>query len=199
MCQVNRTKIWRHKNVTHEKFWTRKYFCYGICVYVCACVHFSIHVHTLCNAMSSLINTVTPPACDPCKQDHCEPKTETVTVSSTPVSCIAPSPVVECIQTEYMMEPLISTTTVIASQSPTNDDSLDQSQKSGGSSTAWMVVAIVFLVIALTAIALSIIMGYLLHKKTRAMENSSPSNSGTDSKKLVEESIVSRSSYIKMK
>ena len=164
-----------------------------------------------CNTVSSLINTVTPPASDPCKQEHCEPKTETVTVSSTPASSIAcectdhkketdfvtitsaPSPVVDCIQTEYIREPLTITTTITASQSPSSDDSLEQSQKSVGSSMAWMVVAVVFLLIALSAIVLSIIMGYLLHKKTKAMENTSACTVGANSKKLVEGGKVSGS------
>ena len=91
---------------------------------------------------------------------------------------------------------MIITTMVIVTQSPRSDDSLEQGQNSGGSSTAWMVVAIIFLVIALSAIALSIIMGYLLHKKTRVMENSNAPNFGTNSKKLVEEGNVSGSTCI---
>ena len=88
---------------------------------------------------------------------------------------VAPSPVIEC------------------TQSPSSEDSLEQGQKSGGSSMAWMVVAIVFLIIALSTIVLTTVMGYLLYKKTRVMENSNESKFGTNVKNIIEEGKVSGS------
>ena len=68
-----------------------------------------------------------------------------------------------------------------AAQTPANG-MVDQGSKSSGSQTAWMMVAILFLVIAITAIVLSTFMGYLLYKKTKTFKGSFTARSDYDTK-----------------
>ena len=89
---------------------------------------------------------------------------------------------VQCSQTEYEKETVTLTTTasaVTVTVDHTPDNGIvDQSSKSDGSQTAWMVAAIVSFVIAVSAIVLSIFLGYFLHRKRKRVEKSTiaPSN-----------------------
>ena len=64
------------------------------------------------------------------------------------------------------------------------NESLNQSLKRERSSSVWIALATLFLVMATSVIALSILMGCILHKKTKTQENSSTciaaSSSGTN-------------------
>ena len=61
------------------------------------------------------------------------------------------------------------TKTVVVSQT-SNNPSLEQNQGSEGSTLAWMVATILLLLIAFSAIFLSISAGYLLYKKTKSLK-----------------------------
>ena len=57
----------------------------------------------------------------------------------------------------------------------------DQTLKSETPNTAWIVLAILFLVMAVSGFVVSIIMGYVLYKKTNTLEKSSISTSAPTS------------------
>ena len=75
-----------------------------------------------------------------------------------------------------------------------NNVLLDQSLNAEGSTTAWMVVAILFLVITISAIVLNVIMGYLLHKKAKTLKLPSAAASGTATKESAKEGTLIHSS-----
>ena len=73
------------------------------------------------------------------------------------------------VETQTITVSHISTTTVVVSQTPENVY-LDQALKPEGSKTAWMVVAILFLVIAISSVTFSAILGYIVCKRVKIME-----------------------------
>ena len=145
---------------------------------------------TLTTTTPSLVSVQSVPA-------TCEVETKTITVSAT-LTTTTPSSYVQCTQAVYKTQPQIITvqhtftTTVVVSQTP-NDSSLDQGLKGEGSTMAWMVVAILFLITTISAIVLSTIMGYLLHKKGKTLEVSSAVASGSATKESAQGGTVSHS------
>ena len=164
---------------------------------------------------SILINAVPFVASVPNVQAPCEVETKTITVSANPTSVVAckftdnmvetevvtatPSSCVQYTQAHYKTEPQIITipytftTTVVVSQTQ-NNVSLGQSLKAEGSTTAWMMVAILFLLIAISAIVLNVIMGYLLHKKAKCLKISNGVASEIATKESAKEGTVSHTS-----
>ena len=96
-------------------------------------------------------------------------KTETITASSTCAIANTQAPCTKETDVITVLHPLAVTVTV--DHTPDNA-MVDQSSKSDGSQTAWMVAAIVFFVIAVSAIVLSIFLGYFLRRKGNAVEKS---------------------------
>ena len=94
------------------------------------------------------------------------PGLTTVTVTITATSC-------------YMAE-----TTSFTMNSTPDNSMVDQSLQSDGSLSAWMAVAIVLLVIAVSAIFLSIFVGYFSHKKMKTLEISLAAVSSANNKEL---------------
>ena len=145
------------------------------------------------------INTVPSAASVLNVQATCEVETLTITVSATPISVVTThTSCVQSTQADYKIKPqnvTISynfTTTVTVSQTP-NSVLLDQCLKAEGSTTAWMVVAILFLIITISAIVLNVIMGYLLHKKAKTPKISSAAALGSVTKESAKEGTVSHS------
>ena len=68
----------------------------------------------------------------------------------------------------------------------------DQSLQSNGSLTAWMAVTILFIVIAVSAITLSIFVGYFWYKKIMTLEKSLAAFSATNTKELLTQGIKVR-------
>ena len=115
-------------------------------------------------------------ASSPCQET---PHTETVTVTSSFKSTLTNSQMDYTVKTEVVtvLRPL-----------ETSNGPVDQSSKSDGSQVVWMVVVILLLGIAISSIALSIFMGYLLHKKTKT---TSTVVSYSDNKETAEQGKVS--------
>ena len=67
----------------------------------------------------------------------------------------------------------------------------DHSLQSDGSLTKWMVLAILFIVIAVSAITLSIFVGYFSYKKIKTLEKSLTAISATNTKELLTQGTVS--------
>ena len=106
--------------------------------------------------------TATSTATVPCTETKLLLDTCTAAITVTSASTV------QCSQADlHSLE-----TTITVNQTPGNAV-IDQSSKSSGSQTVWMVVAILFLVIAISAIVLSMFMGYLLHKKNKTIKISS--------------------------
>ena len=61
-----------------------------------------------------------------------------------------------------------------------------------------MVVAILFLVIAILAIVLNIIMGHFLRKKMKTLESLKAAASGADAKEFFKQGKVSNSKQVKL-
>ena len=163
------------------------------------------------------MNTVPTMASVQNVQATCEVEMKTITVSATPTSVVSfvctdnmvttkiftvtatPSSCAQSAQANYTMKPQIITipcaftTTVVVSQTP-NNLSLEQSLKAEGSTTAWMVVAILFLLIAIFVIVLNAIMGYHLHKKANYLRISNGAASEVATEKSAKEGTVSHSS-----
>ena len=78
------------------------------------------------------------------------------------------------------------TNSVTINSTPDNP-MVDQSLQSDGSMTVWVVVTILFIVIAVLAITLSIFVGYFSHKKIRTLKNSLAAISATHTKELLTE------------
>ena len=108
--------------------------------------------------------------------------TGTVTMTDTVNNTPANGPSVDCtlLDTAIDTQTLIVTAsctptiafsqgTVIMNSSPDNG-LVDQSGTSDVSCTMWMVIAVLFLIIAIFAIVLSAVLGFLLHKKSSTMK-----------------------------
>ena len=105
--------------------------------------------------------TMTATNSDPCTSDtihatYYAAKTDTITILHAPA------------------------TTVIVNHTP------DETSKSDRSLTVWMVVAILFIVIAISAIAFSISLGYVFHKKINTLKNSTIATSATNTELVTE-------------
>ena len=77
-------------------------------------------------------------------------------------------------------------TTGTVSHTP-NSGMVDQGSRSNGSQTVWMVVAILFIMIALSTTVFNIFLGYILLKKINTLKNSSTATSATRIMELVTE------------
>ena len=112
----------------------------------------------------------------PCQET---PRTETVTVTASFKSTL----------TNSQMDCTVKTETVtVLRPLETSNGPVAQSLKSDGSQVVWMVVVILLLAIAISSIVLSIFMGYLLHKRTKA---TSTVVSHSDNKETAEQGKVS--------
>ena len=115
-----------------------------------------------------------------CSQVDCKMETQTVTIAASSTCAIAENQATCTADTETVtiLHPLATTVTV--NYTPDNA-MMGQSSNSNGSQTVWMAVAILFMVIATSAIVFSIFMGCLLHKKVKAFKRSTTEdcNNGT--------------------
>ena len=127
---------------------------------------------------------------------HCSKvgsKMETQTVTITAFSnCQA-----ACTETETVtiLHPLATTVTV----KYTPDNAIvGQSSTSDGAQTVWMVVAILFIMIATFAIVFTTFMGCLLHKKANTFKHSTTEDCNNDTTKSAKEGKISCNKWLKM-
>ena len=125
---------------------------------------------------------------------HFAAETPTVTVTATSTATVL------CTETKLMVDANTAALVTLASNVPQSEMDLhflgttitvyqtpsnamvDKGATSSGSLTVWMVVAILFLVIAIAAIVLSTLLGYILYKKTTTFKGSFTANSDHDTK-----------------
>ena len=89
---------------------------------------------------------------------------------------------------------MVTTASVVPCQQESN--LADKSSDSDGSQAVWVVVAILFLVIAVSAIVSSTFLGYLLHKKVKNHGNASTAASSTGTNRSVGEGKISNTQCI---
>ena len=123
-------------------------------------------------------------------------KTETITVLQISTATIVLSQIISshsCTQvgspvteTQAITVSHVSTATVVVSQTP-NNIFLSETSKYAGSQSAWMVAAILFIIISILAVILSLILGYLLFKKDKIPEKPNTSSSSQQHRKPLPE------------
>ena len=112
--------------------------------------------------------------------------TETQTVTITASSTFAINQLSCATETETLI--ILHTLATTTPESHTPDDAMvDQCSTSSGSQTVWMVVAIVFFVIAASAIILSIFLGYFLHRKGKILDKSTTATANPNTMEVVTE------------
>ena len=109
-------------------------------------------------------------------------ETETLTITATPSYCIQ----------SRLADDKTETETVTITHTVTNE-SLNQSLKCERSSSVWIALATLFLVMAISAIVLNIVMGCILQRKMKILENSSTciTVSSSDTNDPIKEGTVS--------
>ena len=109
-------------------------------------------------------------------------ETETITITATPSYCVQ----------SRLADNKTETETITISHTLTNE-CLNQSLKCERSSTVWIALATFFLVMAISAIVLSILMGCILRRKMKTLENSSTciTVSSSDTNDPIKEGTVS--------
>ena len=112
--------------------------------------------------------------------------TQTVTITASSTCAITDNQLLCATETETLT--IFHTLAATIPESNTPDDAMvDQCSTSNGSQTVWMVVAIVFFVIALSAIVLNIFLGYFLHRKGKILDMSTTGTSNPNTIKVVTE------------
>ena len=84
---------------------------------------------------------------------------------------------------------MVTTASAVPCQQESN--LADNSSDSNGSQAVWVVVAILFLVIAVSAIVSSTFLGYLLYKKVKSQGNANAAASGRETNTSVGEGMIS--------
>ena len=159
----------------------------------------SLHAHLLCTEIlhctvnnfqeffSQFITEATSIAPTQCTQadsdtgDHIT--TVTVTLTDT-VTCAETS-----MNNDSRVTVMVTTTSVVPCRQESS--AADQSSDYNGSRAVWVVMAILFLVIAVSAIVSSTFLGYLLHKKVKSQGNVNIAASGTNTNRSVGEGEIS--------
>ena len=122
----------------------------------------------------------------PCTTAFSSLEMETITITQTSTTTVVMSQAISsvpCTQpgstgrvTQTITVSHISTTTVIVSQTPGNVV-LNQVSESTGSQTAWMAVAILFIIFGILGLILSLVLGCLLYKKYKRLDKPNTSSS----------------------
>ena len=122
---------------------------------------------------------------------------ETVTITDTVISTVAADPIMSpCPQdgsaareTQTITVSRMSTTTLIVTQTP---DNVIVSQSSQSTETAWTAIAVIFIIISIVCVMLNIVLGCVLYKKRKAMEDSMPGASSKEQKMPIPEGETRR-------
>ena len=131
----------------------------------------------------------TPTHCLCTTQANSEADNHIITVTVTPTDTVV------CTETEMNKDAktvivVVTSTSVVPCQQESG--LADQNSDCNGSQAVWVVMTILFLVIAVSAIVSSTFLGYLLHKKVKSQGNANAAASGTDTNTSIRKGTISR-------
>ena len=135
---------------------------------------------------NSVTIMVTLASADQCSHADSSMETQTVTITASSTLAVTDNQVgfrfcTAETETVTILHPLATTVTV--NHTPDND-LVDQSSKCNGSQTLWMVLAILFIVIAVSTVVFSIFVGYFSRKKFQTLEYSNTATCTINTKGL---------------